>query len=148
MTRGRTSTAPRIGDPAADFYRGHFSNLNAGLEYTADAFPALYRRTLHGLRGRFTRGELMLMVDVFNATALVPGMAGQHLGANVADGISLDRLDQKWEIDGEDLNAKISALTIFEAAVLEIWANGFWYRSHPAEPLDIEAWIARLGGRE
>jgi hypothetical protein len=140
----RKSTAPRIGDKSAEFYPGLFQSLNWGLEYTLDAFPALYRRTLHDLKGKFSRGELCLMIDVFNATALTPQLAGQQIGANVADGIELDHLDEKWEIDGDALNAKIDALTIFEASCLEIWANGFWYRSNPEEPLDIETWVKQL----
>jgi hypothetical protein len=140
----RKSTAPRIGEQSAKFYPSVFSSLNAGQEYTADAFPVLYRRTLHDLRGTFSRGELMLMIDVFNATALMPALAGQHIGATVADGIDLDHLDQKWEIDGAALNTKIAALSIFQAACLEIWANGFWYRQNPEEPLDIEAWAGQL----
>ena len=140
----RKSTAPRIGEQSAKFYPGLFSSLNAGLEYTADAFPALYRRTLHDLRGTFSRGELMLMIDIFNATALTPQLAGQHLAASVSDGIAWDRLDQKWEIDGAALNAKIADLTIFACACLEIWANGFWYRQKSEESLDIEAWSGHL----
>jgi hypothetical protein len=139
----KTKTAPRIGDKSAEFYTGHFSSLNAGMEYTADAFPALYRRTMHALRGRFSRGELMLMLDVFNATALTPGIAGQQIDANVADGIAMDRLDEKWEIDGNALNLKIRGLTFFESACLEIWSNGFWYGKRHGE-LDAEAWIAPM----
>lgn len=144
MPRGKTSTAPRIGDKSAEFYTGLFSSLNGGLTYCADAWPVLYRRTMLGLKGRFSRGELMLTIDVFSSTALTPMLAGQQLGINVADGIALDHLGEKWEIDGDALNAKIAALTIFEAACLEIWANGFWYRSDPEEPLDIEAWAGQL----
>jgi hypothetical protein len=140
----RKNTAPRIGEQSAEFYKSVFQSLNWGLEYTLDAFPALYRRTLHDLRGKFSWGELSLIVDVFNATALMPQIAGQHLDAQVADGIDLDHLDQKWEIDGTALNAKISALPIFTAACLEIWANGFWYRESPEDPLDFEGWIAQL----
>lgn len=142
----RKSTAPRIGEQSAKFYTSVFQSLNWGLEFTADAFPVLYRRTLHDLKGRFTRGELSLMIDVFNATALMPGLAGQHLDANVADGIDLDRLDEKWKIDGAALNAKIAALTIFQAACLEIWANGFWYRADAPDPVgkDFDEWLAQL----
>lgn len=143
----RKSTAPRIGEQAAKFYPSVFPSLNAGLEYTADAMPGLYRRTLHDLRGTFTRGELMLIVDVFNATALTSGMAGQQLDIQVADGIALDSLATKWEIEGAALNAKIAALPIFTAACLEIWASGFWYcQDDPdlASNKDIGAWIGQL----
>lgn len=146
MTRGKTSTAPRIGDKSAEFYTGHFPNLNAGMEYCGDAWPVLYRQTMHNLAGRFTRGELMLIVDVFNSTALTPGLAGQQLGIHVADGIAIDRLADKWEIEGSALNAKIAGLTICEAACLEIWANGFWYgkKQIDNDNQDIESWCKQL----
>lgn len=88
----------------------------------------------------------MLIVDVFNATALTPMMAGQQIDINVADGIALDHLDKKWEIDGAALNAKIASLTIYEAACLEIWANGFWYGKNQVDSdnQDVEGWVKTL----
>jgi len=140
----RKSTAPRIEGKSAEWYPSVFSSLNGGLEYCADAIPMLYRHTLEHLRREFSRGELMCMIDVFNSTALNPVLAGQQLDIQVADGITLDSLDAKWAIDGNALNLKIAGLTIFEAACLEIWANGFWYRQNPEEPLDLEAWAGQL----
>ncbi|MDD2657214.1 MAG: hypothetical protein PHD04_00950 [Candidatus Pacebacteria bacterium] len=142
----RKSTSPRISETSAKFYPSVFPSRNAGLEYTADAFPALYRHTLHDLKGSFTRGELMLMIDVFNSTALTPIMAGQQLDIQVADGIALDHLDEKWKIDGAALNAKIAGLSIFQSACLEIWANGFWYRQEQSDIVgeDFETWLAQL----
>jgi len=55
------------------------------------------------------------MIDVFNSTMLTPMLAGQQLDIQVADGIALDALDKKWEIDGAALNAKIAGLPIFAA---------------------------------
>jgi len=146
MAKGRTSTAPRIGDKSAEWYPSVFSSLNAGLEYAADAWPVLYRQTMFNLKGRFTRGELMLIIDVFNSTALTSILAGQQIDIQVADGIALDELDKKWEIDGNALNRKIAELGMFEAACLEIWANGFWYGKTQvdADNSDVEAWAAQL----
>ena len=139
--------SPKISDNAAEFYPSLFSNLHSGAIYTLEAFPRLYQRTLHSLKGRFSRGELMLMVDVMNATALTPGMAGHTLLANVPDGIALDHLDEKWEIDDPALNEKMAGLHPFEAACLEIWANGFWYREK-AEGIssgeELGAWVGQL----
>ena len=139
--------SPKISDVAAEFYPSVFSTLHSGATYTLESFPRLYQRTLHNLKGRFERNELMLMVDVMNATALTPGMAGHTLLGNVPDGISLDGLDEKWEIDGPALNEKMSTLHPFDAACLEIWANGFWYREK-AEGIssgkELEAWVAQL----
>ncbi len=145
----RKLTAPRIGEQAAKFYPSVFSSLNAGMEYTADAFPVLYRKTLHDLRGMFSDGELSLIIDVFNGLILTPGRAGQQIGLSVADGIALDRLDEKLGVGPEALNKKISALPVFSRACLEIWANGFWYGGNSTTKKegkgnDLESWIAQL----
>ena len=146
MPEKRKSTAPRIGEQSAKWYTTVFSSLNSGLTYCADAFPVLYRQTIFNLRGRFSHGELMLLIDVFNSTALTSMLAGQQIDIQVADGINLDALDKKWEIDGDALNRKIAALGMFEAACLEIWANGFWYgREQVAhDNQDFEAWVGQL----
>lgn len=135
------TVSPRVSDSAAEFYPGLFRSLNAGVEFALDAIPQLYRRTLHGLRGRFSRGELSLMIDVFNATALMPGILGQHLGIQCADGVALDELDEKWEIEKDPFLERIQALTLFEAACLELWATGFWATLH--EGVD-DGWLQPL----
>lgn len=140
----RKRTAPRIGENSEKFYISHFSSLNAGMEYCAAAFPEIYRRAMNDMRGKFTRGELMLMIDSFNSTVLTPGLAGQHLFIHIADSIDLDALDKKWDIDPGVLLKKIGDIGLFEKACLEIWANGFWYPADPEEPLDIEAWVKQL----
>lgn len=140
-------TAPRISDKTHSFLPSVFSSVNSGLEYIADAFPALYRRTLPVALAKFKGQELMLILDVFNATMLTAGIAGQHLGISVADGIDLDRLDEKWEIEREEIVGKIEVLTPFEAACVEIWATGFWYAAaKPVDNIGIEEYITRYVG--
>jgi hypothetical protein len=109
----RQNISPRISLPAAKWLTDNFETLNAGGTYIMEAMPGLYRRTLHDLRGQFIRGELMLILDVMNGTVLTPGLAGQHLLANVRDGIDFDQLDQKWEIEGKALNEKWAAFPFF-----------------------------------
>ena len=138
-------TAPRIPGKSAEILAETFSSLNAGAEYVLSAWPSLYRNTLDKLRGQFSRGELMLMIDVFNSTALTAMAAGQQLDIQVDDGMRLDALDEKWGVDRNALNNKIADLTIFEAACLEIWANGFWYGGDPdKKDLDIEAHVVSM----
>lgn len=144
MKKGITHTAPRIGDKSAEIYRAIFGSVNAGMEYVGDAVPQMYKITLHALRGKFSRGELMLMIDVNNGLWLTPGLAGQHLSAQVSDGIALDHLDEKWEIDGAALNAKVAALTIFEACALELWVQAFWKQD---EHNNVEEYVAAMVGR-
>jgi hypothetical protein len=143
MKHGITKTAPRISDKSADLYRQLFGNPNAGMEYIGDAFPSLYRYTLNALKGRFSRGELMLMIDVNNGLWLTPLMAGQHMTAQVSDGIALDGLDEKWKIEGAALNRKVAAMTIFEAACLELWVQAFWKN---LDAYSFEAYVADLAG--
>jgi hypothetical protein len=118
---------PNISDAAAEWYPSLFSNLHAGATYILEALPRLYQRTLYEMKGVFSEGELSLMIDVMNGTMLTPQLAGQQIGANVSDGIALDHLDKKWEIDGKALNEKLAGLSPFQLACLEIRASGFWY---------------------
>jgi hypothetical protein len=83
----------------------------------------------------------MLMIDVSNGLFLTPQLAGQHLAAQVSDGIALDKLDEKWGIDGTGLNAKAASLAIFEAACLELWALAYWRRR---KEIDIEEYVREM----
>ena len=96
-------TAPRISEKTAVFLPEHFRNLNQGLEYIIDSFMPLFQRTMHELRGKFTAGELKLMIDAFNSTMLTPGIAGQHLPLNCSDAMDLDGYDEKWKVDKWDI---------------------------------------------
>ena len=144
------TVSPRIMDATAEFYPGLFRSLNAGVEFTLDAVPQLYRRTLHDLRGRFGRGELSLMIDAFNTTALMPGILGQHLALQCSDGIDLDGLDKKWEIGKNPFLERIRALTLFEAACLELWATGFWATLHEGvdDGTKLSTWLKPLLAEE
>jgi hypothetical protein len=136
---------PKITQKALDFYAAAFATVNAGTAYTLDSFPALYRHTIvRELMSRFTRGELLLMLDVCNGLVLTPGMAGQHLTADVSDGIALDKLAEKWEVDSPALLAKLQALSIFQAHCLEVWCRAFWEQSGNDGAVGIERWIEQL----
>jgi len=93
---------PKIAPQLADWYREHYKTLNAGattalkyyqelcipwvlanfssfehgLPYLIESYKTLHRRTLGELKGRFTRGELCLLIDVFNGTMLTPQFLG------------------------------------------------------------------------
>ncbi|MFA5445269.1 MAG: hypothetical protein WC262_09905 [Bacteroidales bacterium] len=122
----RRKISPRVEENAHAILKEVFGTSNAGAEFVLNSWPALYKRTIHDLKGRFDFDELMLMVDAMNGKMLTPGIAGQHIDANVVDGIDLDRLDEKWGIDGTRLKEKVGALSIFDRACLEWWIQGFW----------------------
>lgn len=121
---------PRINEKSENFLKKNFKNMNAGAEYILDSIQAVSRIYMgHQLKGKFTALELKLMLDVMNGTMLTAQFAGQHLLGNVEDGIALDKLDKKWEIDGDTLIKKIKSLSIPDIFFLEIWIQGFWAQS-------------------
>lgn len=117
---------PRIDEKTATWFERNFGSRNAGAEFVLDAFPGLYRETLRGLRGRFTAGELSLILDVMNGTMITPQFVGHTIAANIEDGMRLDRLDQKWKTDARGFITKLQNLELFHLAALEIWARAFW----------------------
>ena len=116
----------RISDKARESLADNFSGPNTGANYVLDSFPTLYRATLRELKGMFTRAELMLLIDCMNATMLTPGLCDEVV-ANAIDGMALDALDEKWEVSRAELTAKLTALTAFQIAALNIWTNAAWY---------------------
>ena len=123
----------RISDKARECLADNFSGPNTGANYVLDSFPTLYRATLRELKGRFTRSELMLLVDCMDATMLTPGLC-DDVASNAVDAMALDALDEKWEVDREALVARLTALTAFQVAVLNIWTNAVWYGGGDERP--------------
>jgi hypothetical protein len=132
---------PNISDMSAEFYDNNFRSRNAGCEYFLDAIPSLYKRTLRDLKGHFDGEELKLIVDLFNSTNLSPSFAGQQIESKIDDGIKLDAMDKKYDINGVRLLEKIGNLTPFERACVELWANG-WYAND--ELPDLEGYVNSL----
>ena len=133
---------PRISDNTVEFLQNNFKNLNAGSEYLLNSVPTVTRVYAgYQLKGTFAAEELQLMIDVMNSTMLSPQLAGQQLKANVEDGIALDHLDTKWEVDGNSLIAKINDMSVPEIFFLEIWIQGFWVQS---DEIELEDYIKEL----
>lgn len=105
-----------------------------GKRYILESWPYLYRRTLAALRGKFTSAELLLMIDVSNGLYLSAGMAGQHLGLQVADAIALDAADAKWSVSATELMLKLDSLSTWEASCIEIWCQLYWVRHNEIKP--------------
>lgn len=132
--------SPRIDAQCAQRIEQHFPSLNAGATYLLESWWPVYRATLEEMRGRFSRGELGAMLDVSNGLILTPGIAGNHLAADVGDGCTLDGLDRKWGIQRSEVLSKLHASTCAQRAALEIWARAFWESGQD----DSEVWIDQL----
>lgn len=119
-------------------------NPTGGCGYIVDAFRSLYRQTLIKIKGQFSQGEIFLMIDVVNGLMLTPQIAGQHILANVADGIALDRLEIQHNIGGPELIKKLEAISIPERALLELWLKGFWEQHGTSKSIPLEEYIKPL----
>lgn len=123
----KKNVVPQVDLEAHKFYKLMFLNPNDGAAYILEATPALMRRTIaYELKGRFTPGELQLMLEVMNGTILTPELAGQQISKGRADGMELEGLDEKYQVDKETMLEKLRELTAFQLAALEIWARGYW----------------------
>lgn len=132
---------PRANERTVEYLTNHFSRINAGAEYILAAWPAAARKFIGiDMMGKFTAGELRLMIDVMKGTMLSPEMAGQHLCLNVADGIALDGMDEKWNVDAGVLNEKLADMSTPELMILEIWIQGFW-QAFTNHDQDIDKYI-------
>lgn len=132
----------RITDQTAEFLRSTFGSINAGGEFIAGSFPALYQRTLRDMRGLFTLGELSLMLDIHNGTILNPGLAGQHIMAAVRDSIELDGAGEKWGVELATIMKKLSDLPVHSRSVLEIWACAYWSGDHHTSTTKSDVYLA------
>lgn len=139
---------PLIEDESIKFFESNFRNLNAGVTYILEAFPSLYGRTMHDVKGVFTDGELRLILNVVNGLELTAQIAGKHLIFDVQDGIDLERLDEKWGVSKVDIIKKINNLSLFCLVCLEIWAKSFWQgkRSGQGEyvKMDLDEYVEKL----
>lgn len=138
---------PRIDEPTYAFLQACFDNPDRGAGFILEAWPSLYTRTLKRVLRDFTKAELKLMIDVFNATMLTAQMAGQMLVAEVVDGMKLNALDTKWDVNGCELAAKLEGLAAFDAACLELWANSYWYGGAAGQgkaPEQLDDYVIRL----
>ena len=137
----RKKTSPRCSLESIEAYKKIFPSTNAALEFLADSFPALYTRTTRSMQGKFNPDELKLIIDTMNGTLLTPGLAGLHVAANVSDAIDLTKIHEKWGVDPVQILAKINALSVFERAILEVWAGAFWLN---ANKIDVDKYILSL----
>lgn len=77
-------------------------------------------------RLRLTEREALLICDALNGTWLQEGTAARYLWAEVADAIELNRLDRKWDVDGQALVQKLRGLTLAQAWAVVDAVERFW----------------------
>lgn len=79
--------------------------------------------------------EALLICDVLNGT-LMDANTARLLWAEVEDGIKLNGLDEKWEVDGAQLVQKLRGFTQLQCLALVDAAERFWASTSAGEPED------------
>lgn len=138
----KSVVAPRIPDGTKQWYGENFQTTNTGVVFILESFPELYKRAILELKGRFSKEELYLILDVYDDTTLISGMP--MLQAQVHDGIFLNGLDHKREVDQKEMTRKIESLTSFQSVVLEVWARKYWLKSEGKRPRELEKYAESL----
>jgi hypothetical protein len=111
-----------------EYLKDIWGSTSAGATRSVDAYIALRKRILNGLKNRFTQNELMLLIDHQNGTIFSPSLFSttETMQHSVSDAIILDGLDSKWEIDKQVLFEKISRLSDPEAYFIREEIDRFW----------------------
>lgn len=89
------------------------------------------------LRQLFNDGEISLLCDLMNGTMFADPYSVQFITAEAADGIALDRLDEKWKIDGPALLEKLKALSYGANLALIDAVQLWWHRSSLGEKVNL-----------
>lgn len=102
-------------------------NTSGTISESLERYAAILARERAELRSQLTPGEQALIIDVTNGS-LFYSYSLSMLWAEIEDGCSLDRLDQKWEIDAAALVAKVKAAGIAGQAALVDACERWWNR--------------------
>jgi hypothetical protein len=122
-----------------------FEDPATATEFMLSAWRSIYRSSMAQLKGVFTGKELMVFIDIHNGVMLSPqSYANNSLLHGLSDSISLEGVDEKWEVDAEAIKAKVRALPNILCFCLEIWSRGFWYGKEPEEGRDYTTYIKQL----
>ncbi len=99
-------------------------------------------QAMDAARRKFTRGEQSMLIDIYNATALSPAFLGDGLLAQVEDTFAdvPGQYEAKWGVDRAAMLQKIRALSPLDAALIELWAAGYW-PLHDTIPDSLNAYL-------
>jgi len=103
---------------------------------------ALIANAMDAARRKLSRGEQLMLIDIYNGTILSPAHLGSGLLAQVADALAdvPGQYEAKWSVDGEAMLQKIRSLSQLDAALIELWAAGYW-QLHDTIPDSLNAYL-------
>ena len=117
--------------------QGRGDSLSGAITKHLTRYLELMLRERATLRELLSEGEVSLVFDVLNGTAMLDQHSPAYIPLEVADGIKYESLDTKWRVDGHVLVGKLSTLDYAALAALADAAERFWARVGAGE--DVEA---------
>ncbi len=119
----RPNISIRLTENAENEISTRGNNRSATINRDLERLYTLYRRALQ--ETPLTLAEGCLLVDCLNGS-LFDATSAPLLWGSVEDGIKLDGLDERWEVDGPAFVAKLRALSAFQAMTLIDASERFW----------------------
>jgi hypothetical protein len=108
--------------------RVEYDNVSGALNRSLDRYFALLARSLAEWRSQLSDAECALILDATNGTMFADTISLGMLWAEIADAISLDGLDAKWQVDGQALVAKLQGSGMIGQAALVDASERWWRR--------------------
>lgn len=104
-----------------------------GAQKAVEGFFAIQRRTLYSIGRRFSKNELLAIMDNLNGLMPNPDMmcSGPILAHHLLDGNTYEGLFQKWSIDPDDFIERVTALQPSEAFFLQDAIYRAWQEPDP-----------------
>lgn len=104
------------------------ANRSGVINRDLDRYYEILRYGRQSLRDKLSEAEVSAILDNLNGVWLAEPVSIRLIYANVADGIELEGLDQKWKIDGPALIEKLRSLSFAESCALADAAERWWNR--------------------
>lgn len=101
-------------------------NVSGAVNKALERYEAILERGRSHLLEILSENEMALIMDVLNGVMFSDTISIHMVYAEVEDGISMDGLDQKWNIDGKALSEKIKNLEYAEKVALVDAAERWW----------------------
>lgn len=106
---------------------GQPPNTSGAISQTIERYAVILTRQRAELRKALSADEQALILDAVNGS-LFYSYSIDMLWAEIADACELDHLDQKWNVDGAALVAKVRGAGIAGQAAIIDGAERWWNR--------------------
>jgi len=104
---------------------GLATSMNRVIERDLERYYRLLDDALAHVKQSLSDDEQALIIDCLNGV-LMDSHTIRLLPHQISDGISMEHLDRKWEVDGQALVEKLETMTPFELAAVVDGAERFW----------------------